>query len=76
MGLNDMGCRPDRLPGYLPLTAENLARFSATSPFADAAAPDARRPRPDHAADDRTGPTDGSIKALWIVGANPVLERP
>ena len=75
MGLNDMGCRPDRLPGYLPITAENAARFGATSPFADT-------PRPMPTDPGLTVPqmmqsaADGTIKALWIVGANPVLNAP
>jgi predicted molibdopterin-dependent oxidoreductase YjgC len=75
MGLNDMGCRPDRLPGYLPITAENAARFGATSPFADTP-----RPMPTDpgltVSQMMQGAADGTIKALWIVGANPVLNAP
>jgi predicted molibdopterin-dependent oxidoreductase YjgC len=73
MGLNDMGCRPDRLPGYAPLDAAGAARFSA-----------AWTVDPDRPVDVPTAPGlsypqmldalgSGAVKALWIAGANPVL---
>jgi predicted molibdopterin-dependent oxidoreductase YjgC len=72
MGLNDMGCRPDRLPGYLPLDAANVARFGAAWGFADAprdlpATPGLSFPEM------LRGAAGGTLKALWVVGSNPVL---
>ncbi len=74
LGLNDMGCRPDRLPGYAPLDAENAARFGAAWTV------DPARPVPVPTAPGLNYPQmmqavlDGSLGALWIAGANPVLE--
>jgi predicted molibdopterin-dependent oxidoreductase YjgC len=73
LGLNDMGCRPDRLPGYAPLDAANLARFSTAwtldpdRPVQLPATPGLSYPEMIN------GTLDGSLTALWIAGANPVV---
>ncbi|MGI8588702.1 MAG: molybdopterin-dependent oxidoreductase [Chloroflexia bacterium] len=73
LGLNDMGCRPDRLPGYAPLDEANLARFTAAW-TADPAQPVGLAPAAGLNYEQMlAGAGDGSIKAMLIAGANPVL---
>ncbi len=73
LGLNDMGCRPDRLPGYAALDAVNAARFGA------AWTTDLEHPvqipsgRGLSYAEMMESVQNGELRALWIAGANPVL---
>src|SRR5207253_466967 len=73
LGLNDMGCRPDRLPGYAPLDAENAGRFSAAwtvDPARPVEVPTAPGLSYPQMLDALAG---GTLKALWVAGANPVI---
>jgi predicted molibdopterin-dependent oxidoreductase YjgC len=73
LGLNDMGCRPDRLPGYAPLDAANLERFATawsvdpTQPVTMPAAPGLSHNEMMAAAG------TGALRALLVAGANPVV---
>ncbi|HMA35341.1 MAG TPA: molybdopterin-dependent oxidoreductase [Chloroflexia bacterium] len=73
LGLNDMGCRPDRLPGYAPIDAANLARFTAEwtidpgNPVQVSATPGLS------CAEMLQGAAQGTLRALLIAGSNPVV---
>ena len=72
LGLNDMGCRPDRLPGYQPLTGKAAGAFAAAW-----GTPDQPRTLPADPGLTVDGMLSaaaaGDLKALWVVGSNPVL---
>jgi hypothetical protein len=74
MGANDMGCTPDYFPGYRPVNADNAREMESIWTV-----------NPDRAAPELSGDPgvglpemieaaeSGDMKAMWVVGANPVL---
>ncbi|HUS17181.1 MAG TPA: molybdopterin-dependent oxidoreductase, partial [Chloroflexia bacterium] len=73
LGVNDMGCRPDRLPGYAPLNTAHLARFG-TAWTVDPDHPVRLTEAPGLSYPEMLAAIEaGDLRALWIVGSNPVV---
>jgi len=76
LGLNDMGCRPDRLPGYAPLDGAGNSRF-ADAWTVDPAQPVQLASAPGLSYLDMIAAAgDGRLRALLIAGSNPVVNAP
>lgn len=68
-GCGDVGCIPDSLPGYQPLTEANRARFAATwGQVTD-------RPAGLTVTGMVEAAARGELKALYVVGENPFLDE-
>ena len=74
LGANDMGCQPGYFPGYRPVNADNareLESLWAVDP--DRAAPELSGDPGLDFASMLDAAEAGQLKALWVVGSNPVL---
>jgi predicted molibdopterin-dependent oxidoreductase YjgC len=73
MGANDMGCQPGMFPGYRPVNADNARELEEKWSTPDRTVPEV----PSEPGLDLAGMLaaieSGDIKALWVVGSNPVL---
>lgn len=71
MGAADMGCRPDFFPGYRPVNADNAREmeelWSAGEGYEVPSEPGLGLLQMIGAAE------SGELKAMWVVGANPVI---
>lgn len=74
LGANDMGCQPSLFPGYRPVNADNareLEELWAIDP--GRTAPEAPSEPGLSLGAMMAAASTGDIKAMWVVGANPVL---
>src|SRR5207248_5430617 len=74
LGANDMGCQPAYFPGYRPINADNAREMEERWNLD----PDrASKEVPSESGLDLfrmiTAAGDGQLKAMWIVGSNPIL---
>ncbi len=74
MGANDMGCQPGMFPGYRPVNADNARELEekwSTDP--DRVIPEVPSEPGLSLAAMLDAIDSGDIKALWVIGSNPVL---
>ena len=69
-GCGDAGCIPTNLPGYADYSEESLARFAAVWGQSPPAAPGLV------VTEMVEGCLDGRIRAMYVVGENPLLSEP
>jgi formate dehydrogenase (NADP+) alpha subunit len=74
LGANDMGCQPGMFPGYRPVNADNARELEELwSPGPDRATPEVPAEPGLGLAAMLAAAYDSDIKAMWVVGANPVI---
>jgi predicted molibdopterin-dependent oxidoreductase YjgC len=74
LGANDMGAQPQFFPGYRPVNADNAREMEELwTASLDLAAPEVPADPGLSVAGMLAGAWDNDIKALWVVGSNPVL---
>jgi predicted molibdopterin-dependent oxidoreductase YjgC len=74
MGANDMGCQPGMFPGYRPVNADNARELEELwSLDPDRASQEVPSEPGLSLASMIDAIESGDIKALWVVGSNPVL---
>jgi predicted molibdopterin-dependent oxidoreductase YjgC len=74
MGANDMGCQPGMFPGYRPINADNARELEekwSTDP--ETTIPEVPSEPGLNLASMLEAIDSGDIKALWVIGSNPVL---
>jgi predicted molibdopterin-dependent oxidoreductase YjgC len=74
MGANDMGCQPGYFPGYRPVNADNAREMEELwSAGLDRAAPEVPAEPGLGLAAMLAAAWTGDVKAMWVIGSNPVL---
>ncbi len=74
MGANDMGCQPGMFPGYRPVNADNARELEELWSLDPERASQEVPSEPGLSlANMLEAIENGDIKALWVVGSNPVL---
>lgn len=74
MGANDMGCQPGMFPGYRPVNADNARELEELWSLDPDRASQEVPSEPGLSLSDMLEAIDsGDIKALWVIGSNPVL---
>src|SRR5919201_1459082 len=74
LGANDMGCQPDYFPGYRPVNADNAREMeNLWTVNLDRASPEVSGEPGLDLAEMIAAAERSDLKAMWVVGANPVL---